>query len=84
MEGALKLDSSLLKGRPIKVTHKRHNVHGFFRGRGEGGDEGGEEGIGEAGGMGGGMGFTGREGGGGGGGGIILIFEEQRKEGKGG
>ncbi|EWM30531.1 polyadenylate-binding protein 2 [Nannochloropsis gaditana] len=36
VDGALKLDNSLLKGRPIKVTHKRHNVHGFFRGRGGG------------------------------------------------
>ncbi|GAB5030027.1 polyadenylate-binding protein 2 [Nannochloropsis oceanica] len=42
VEGALKLDSSLLKGRSIKVTHKRHNVHGFFSR--EGGREGTREG----------------------------------------
>ena len=55
VENAVKLDNSLLKGRAIKVTHKRHNVHGFTRGRGRGGFRG--RGRGGYGAYGGGYGY---------------------------
>ncbi|GJE84604.1 polyadenylate-binding protein 2 [Phanerochaete sordida] len=44
VDTALSMDNSLFRGRLIKVTSKRTNIHGFNRGRGRGGYRGGYRG----------------------------------------
>ncbi|EKM59712.1 uncharacterized protein PHACADRAFT_250387 [Phanerochaete carnosa HHB-10118-sp] len=44
IDTALAMDNSLFRGRLIKVTSKRTNIHGFNRGRGRGGYRGGYRG----------------------------------------
>ncbi|KAL4241482.1 Nucleotide-binding alpha-beta plait domain superfamily protein [Abortiporus biennis] len=44
VDAAIAMDNSLFRGRLIKVTAKRTNIHGFNRGRGRGGYRGGYRG----------------------------------------
>jgi len=58
IETALAMDNSLFRGRLLKVTAKRTNIHGFNRGRGRGGGGGGYRGGYRGGFRGGGGGYS--------------------------